>query len=228
MRGDGFYSNLVNMYVLGLTPESKHFEQQALDLKKIISNFNPKEVVIDGNGLGVGLLDFMIKPTTDLKDGITYPAIGCINDEDYIKIQPKDCLKLIYVIKANTNLNSTIHSNCYSQIFSGRVTFLIKEQDAKVKLMATKKGQKMDTMAKQQRLMPHEMTTKLFEEMCNLRLKQTGGLAINLEQINSRLMKDKFSSFEYGLWRIKEIEDEQQKKRKKSSGKRKLVFYSGG
>ena len=54
------------------------------------------------------------------------------------------------------------------------------------------------------RLMPHELTTKLFDEMANLRLKRTG-LDITLEQINSRFPKDKYSAFAYGQWRIKEV-----------------------
>jgi hypothetical protein len=56
------------------------------------------------------------------------------------------------------------------------------------------------------RLMPHELTTKLFEEMANLRLKHTG-LELQVEQINSRFPKDKYSALAYGLWRIKEIEE---------------------
>ena len=53
---------------------------------------------------------------------------------------------------------------------------------------------------------------------------------IVLEQINSRFPKDKYSAFAYGLWRIKEIEEEHYKKkrRKSSLGNRKLVFFSGG
>jgi hypothetical protein len=67
-----------------------------------------------------------------------------------------------------------------------------------------------------QRLMPHEMTTKLFEEMANLRLRRTGvSLDIVLEQINARYPKDKYSAFAYGLWRIKELEEEQNKKRRR-------------
>jgi hypothetical protein len=67
-----------------------------------------------------------------------------------------------------------------------------------------------------QRLMPHEMTTKLFEEMANLRLRRTGvSLDIVLEQINPRYPKDKYSAFAYGLWRIKELEEEQNKKRRR-------------
>ena len=61
------------------------------------------------------------------------------------------------------------------------------------------------------RLMPHELTTKLFEEMSNLRLRKNG-LDIVLEQINARFPKDKYSAFAYGLWRIKELEEENYKK----------------
>ena len=74
------------------------------------------------------------------------------------------------------------------------------------------------------------MTTKLFEEMANLRLRRTGAtLDIVLEQINPRYPKDKYSAFAYGLWRIKELEEESYKKKTRRSGaKRQLVFYSGG
>lgn len=43
--------SLVNMYVLGRDLVSKSFTRQALDIKKIIKAFQPKEVVIDTNGL---------------------------------------------------------------------------------------------------------------------------------------------------------------------------------
>ena len=75
------------------------------------------------------------------------------------------------------------------------------------------------------RLLPHEMTTRLFEEMANLRLKGVGN-DIKLEQINTNMIKDKFSAFEYGLWRIKELEEEYYKKIRKKSGQRKLFFYN--
>ena len=78
------------------------------------------------------------------------------------------------------------------------------------------------------RLQPHEITTRLFEEMVNLKLRQVGaGLDLELEQVNTNMGKDKFSSLEYGLWRIKEIEEEYyKKKRRKSKGKRTLTFYT--
>lgn len=225
---EGYRTNIVNIVVLGILEKDRHFEKQALDLKKLIKAYQPREVVIDGNGLGVGLLDFMVKPQMDL-DGEVYPPYGCFNDDSYKHIQPKDCKWIIYVIKANSTLNSKIHSNCYSWIHSGKVTFLIKEQEAKNKLMSTKVGQKMSVVERAKRLMPHEMTTKLFEEMANLRIKPTGNaLDVNLEQINTRFGKDKFSSFEYGLWRLKELEEQYIKNRSRHTGKRKLTFFTEG
>ena len=49
-----FYSTLVNLIVLGRTPQTKPFTVQAIDLKKIINLYNPREVVIDTNGLTLG------------------------------------------------------------------------------------------------------------------------------------------------------------------------------
>lgn len=225
-----YISTLVNLFVLGLTPETKQFYRQAIDLKKIIALFNPREVVIDTNGLGVGLGDEMIREQIDEK-GIVYPAYGFFNDDNYIKVQPNNCCKILYGIKANATTNPEIHSNAYTRISSGAVRFLINEQEAKSALLATKIGQKMSVQERVARLMPHEMTTKLFEEMANLRLKKTGDSnKINLERINARFPKDKYSAFAYGQWRIKELEELAIKKKKKyGNGEvRQLVFFTGG
>lgn len=177
------------------------------------------------HNVGVGLLDFLILPSVDTK-GNVYPALGSFNDPDLKQKQPSDCEKIIYVIKANGPLNSKIHSNCFTQIASGHVKFLIKEQDAKTKLLATKVGSHMKAEERIERLLPHEMTTRLFDEMTNLRAKQTGN-DIVLEMINKRRTKDKFSSLEYGLWRIKEHEEEYFKlKYKRKKGLSNFIFYS--
>lgn len=226
---DKFYATLVNLIVLGRTAQTKQFSVQSADLKKIIKLFNPVEVVIDTNGLGLGLADELIKDQYD-EDGQLLPALGFKNDDNYKKIQPKDAPQILYGIKANTSLNSKINGNCYARTTGGMVRFLIKEQEAKNALLSTKIGQKMSMEDRVKRLMPHEMTTKLFEEMANLRLKRTGAsLDIVLERINSRFPKDKYSSFSYGLWRIKELEEEHfKKKSRRGSGNRQLVFYTGG
>lgn len=227
---DGYEIKLVNVYILGKTETTKHFSVQALDLKKIIARFDPLEIVIDGNGLGVGLMDYMVQESYDNEANQYYPAYCSVNNADYRQSLYPQAQAKIYVIKANGTLDSKIHGNCYAKIYSGKISFLAREQEIKNKLLSTKKGQKMKIEDRIARVLPHELTTRLFEEMANFKLKPTGnGADIKLEKINNRILSDKFSSFEYGLWRIKEIEEEEQKKtRRKGGRKRKLVFYTEG
>lgn len=224
-----FRSIVANIFVLGRTNESRRFSSQALDLKKIIRAFNPREVVIDTNGLGISLADEMIREHIDT-NGESYGPLGFYNDDNYKKIQPQDAPRILCSFKASRAINSEMFGNCYSRIEAGLVDFLLSEQDARSKLLSTKRGQKMSLAERAKFLMPYEMTTKLFQEMGNLRLKRTGsGLDIILEPINSRFPDDKFSSLCIGLRRIKQLEEEYKKKMKRGSGpKRNLVFFSGG
>lgn len=221
-----YHATLVNLKVLGLTDEEKTFQKQVIAVKKLIKAFDPREVVIDTNGLGIGVADMMIQSQTD-EYGETYPAYGFINDENYLKIQPKDVPKILYGIKANATLKSKIHSNVYARLSGGLVHFLVKEQEAKSALLATQAGQKMTAMQRVQRLMPHEMTTSLFDQMANLRLKKTGASTdIVLEQINTRFPDDKYMAFAYGLWRIKELEEENSTQKRRKAKRRNYIFFT--
>lgn len=181
------------------------------------------------NNVGVGFGEEMTRVQID-ENGVEYPAYGFFNDDDFERTQPKDAPKILYSLKANGPLKSKIQGNVYARINGGRVRFLIKEQEAKSALLSTKVGLSMSPEKRAQRLLPHEMTTKLFEEMANLRLKRTGAsLDIVLEPINTRYPDDKYYSFAYGLWRIDELEQEATKRRVRRSGcNRQLTFFTGG
>ena len=199
-----------------------HFSLQSIEIKKLYQKYKPKEICIDGTGLGIGLMDFIVIDQLG-EDGVLYPSLGCINDDEFKKyIGPK----VVYLLKANSTENSLIHSNCYTQIANGNCRFLISEQEAKVKLLGTKIGQKMKPAERLVRLNPHIEVTKLFEEICNLKVKNTQGNTV-VEQISSKIHKDRFSAFEYGLWRIKSYEDEYYRKRKfKAKSLNKFLFFT--
>ena len=213
--------------MLGRTDATKTFDSQTIEIKRLIDVYHPLEVIIDINGLGRGIADEMIKEQTD-EFGHVYPAYGFFNNADYEKIQPKNCTRIIYGMIASGALNSKIHSNAYTRLNSGMVRFLISEQEARTALLSTKVGSRMSLEKRVKRLMPHELTTKLFDEMSNLRLKRTG-MDISLEQINSRFPKDKYSAFAYGLWRIKELEEENYKRtQRRHVASRQLIFFTDG
>ena len=228
IKKERIFSQLVNLYILGKTAETKTFIQQSRDIKELIQLFKPREVCIDLNGLGVGLGDCLIQ-TQYSKDGRLLQPYGFKNQDDYKKVQPKDAPQILYGLKANGKLNSEIHANAYARLNNGSVQLLVTEQEARSALLATKVWKKKSYEERVARLMPHELTTKLLNQLANLRLKSSG-TDIVLEQINSRYPKDMYSALAYGLWRIHEMEEEIVKKNRRNANRssRKLVFFTEG
>lgn len=222
-------AQVVNLYTLGKNPQDRQFSVQALHLKKIIQAFNPKEMILDTNGIGASIADELIRTHVD-ENGQTYGPIGFYNDDNYEKIQPKSAPRIVYSFKGTASTNSSMYGTVYSRIQAGLVDFCIKEQEARGKLLATKVGQRMSLEEKTRRLMPYELTTKLFEQMGNLRLKRTGANNdIVLERVNTRFPKDKFSALSMGLFLVRIHEEEIAKRTKRLSGgaDRQLSFYTG-
>lgn len=208
--------SLVNMY----TFSDEHFEDQAIKIKKLFYQYKARRVVIDANGLGIGLVDYMIKPQTDDDSGETYPDFGVYNDEEgYYKKYRTDNTEqeAMYLIKANAPINTEAHSNVQVQLSSGKIKLLIDERVAKAKLLETKIGQNMRPEDRAEYLKPFVLTSILKEEMNNLR-EENEGVNIILKPANKRIKKDKFSSFEYGLYYIK-LEEEKKRKKKKFNAK---------
>lgn len=228
-KQEKYTCNVVNVFVLGKTENEKVFDRQVLELKRLIRRFNPKEVVIDINGLGIGFADLMIKETLDPITAEYLPAYGFMNRPEYDELQPRNCSKILYGIKANSQINSDMHSALYSKVYSGCVNFLISERKAKDKINATKVGKRMSPEQKIARLMPHEMTSSLINEITNLKIKPTGvSNQIAVEQINKRMTKDKFSALEMGIYRMVEIENEELSHRRNRGLGRKLTFFRSG
>ena len=216
----GSIKSLVNMY----TFNDEHFEDQAVKIKKLYFKYNARRIVIDGNGLGIGLLDFMVKRQI-ATDGEVYPDFGIYNDDEgfYKKYRTNDTVTdAVYVIKANAPLNTEAYSIVQTQMESGRVKLLIDERTAKAKLMATKVGQAMSPEQRADYLQPFELTSILREEMLNLR-EENEGINIILKQASKRIPKDKFSAFCYGLYYIKQEEDSKKKKKRFNAKEWKLM-----
>ena len=197
-----------------------HFEDQAKEIKNMYYKYKAKKIVIDGNGLGIGLIDYMVKPQMTESGDIIYPDFGIDNDEEgfYKKFRTANTeYDAVYIVKANAPFNTECHSNAQVQLSTGKVKFLIDDKTAREKLLSTQKGQKMKPEERAEYLKPFTYTSILKEEMMNLR-EETEGVNIILKQVNRGIKKDKFSAFEYGLYYIKQEEDSK-KKRKKFSAK---------
>lgn len=202
--------SLVNVYSF----DEEHFEHQAINIKKLYYKYRARAVAIDANGLGIGLIDYMVKGQEDV-DGTYFPPFGVDNDEEgfYKKFRTDDMEKdALYLIKANAPINTEAHTYVQTQLFSGKIKFLIDEQVAKNKLMGTKAGQTMDPNKRAEYLKPFVHTSILREQMLNL-VEENEGVNIILKQSTKSVKKDKFSAFEYGLYYIKQEEERKRKRR---------------
>ena len=205
---------VVNIY----TWDEEHFEQQAINLKRLYYKYKARAIAIDANGLGIGLIDFMVKNQVDPETNELLPNFGVENDDEgfYKKFKDGDTeIDAMYLIKANAPINTEAHSYVQTQLSSGKIKFLIDENQAKVKLMSTKVGQAMDNDKRADYLKPFTLTTILREQMLNL-VEENEGVNIILKQSSKSIKKDKFSAFEYGLYYIKQDEDRKRKKKKRN------------
>lgn len=213
---------LVNLWSLNRA----HLEEQAIEIKKAFFRYKAKKVVIDGNGVGLGLLDEMVKSQVDPATGDILPDFGIENDTDGLYKAyrtPITKVDAIYSIKANAPINTEAHSYTQAQLSSGKIKFLIDENQAKIKLKETKMGQMMTPEQQAEYLKPFTYTTILREQMSNL-IEKNEGVNIILDRQNKAMKKDKFSAMEYALYYIK-LEEQRNKKR----GRRdlsKMMLYS--
>ena len=214
--------SLVNLY----TYDAEDFQTQAINIKKLFYRYKARICAIDANGLGVGLVDFMVLAQNDPETGDILPPFGVENDEDglYKKFKTPDMERdAMYLIKANAPLNTEAHAYVQTQLSSGKIQLLIDEREAAVKLMSTKVGQNMTPEERNKKLMPFQLTSILKEQMLNL-VEENEGVNIILKQNNRGIKKDKFSAFEYGLYYIKQEED--RKRRRKKCGIADMMFFS--
>ena len=157
--------SLVNLY----TYDAQHFEQQAINIKKIYYKYKARRVAIDTNGLGIGLLDFMVKGQ-ETAEGDFLPPFGIQNDEEgvykkYFKGISELQKDAIFQIKANAPINTQAYSYTQTQLSSGKIKLLIDESEAKARLMETKNGQNMSIDQRNDYLRPFVLTTILREQM---------------------------------------------------------------
>lgn len=225
-QGSASLKTLVNLY----SYEAEDFEQQAINLKKLYYRYRARILAIDANGVGAGLIDFMIKSQIDPESGEELPPFGVEGGTSEDAVEPYKKIRgagveenALFLIKANAPLNTEAHSYVQTQMFSGKIKFLIDETQAKNKLLSTKAGQEMDAVKRNERLQPFVLTTLLRNQMLNL-VEENEGTNIILKQVSRSVPKDKFSAFEYGLYYIKKDEDKRLKRKRRNIHE--LMFFS--
>jgi len=184
-----------------------HTQVQATRIRQMYEDFSCDYIVLDTQNAGVPIFDLLCQPLFDKERAREYEPLNCINDE---KMQARcsysTAPKVIYSVKANNQLNSTIAIGMRDALKRGRLKLLLHENDGKEVLKSIKGFENLPQETQSLLTLPYVQATALINEMINLEgeTNPDTGL-VKLKEPRSK-RKDKYSSVSYGNHIASEIE----------------------
>lgn len=202
-RSDGTY--IKHLVKLETYKSGMHFKSQAKHIKDLVELFGASMVVVDGNGLGAGLIDYLIDDDGD------YRSYSVVNDKDYDKYRQPDSLPLLFNFRSNTKETnaSDVHNNFMAVVAKKDLKLLISDKELEDVL-----GEK-EKVNLGKELAPHIETSRFIDEIMNLRYIAKGHKT-EIKRISAQMEKDRYSAVSYGLFYILTLERKNLSKRNKS------------
>lgn len=181
------------------TFEGLHTEDQALVIRKLYEEFACDYIVIDCNGLGLGVYDALVRDLVDPDTGEIYPALSCCNSQEMAdRCTVKGADKVIWAIKGSQALNSECAVLLREGFRSGKIRLLVTEYDAEALFVDIKGYSSLTSMEKTRLQMPYVHTTLLIDELVKLQHEETSGRVRVFER--SGMRKDRYSSLSYNYY----------------------------
>lgn len=180
--------------------EGLNTDELALIIRRLFSWYKCTDLVIDTNGVGLGVFDALIQDMIDPETGELYPAISCCNDKtmaDRCKVD--NAPKVIWSIKASATFNNEACILLRSGFQKGKINLLVSEFESEEILKEKFKGfNKMMPYEQMQYKMPFIQTTLLVYELISLE-HEIKGTNIKITE-KSGMRKDRYSSLAYNYW----------------------------
>lgn len=203
--------------------EGTHFLKQSIMIKKYFMQMKASKVIIDANGLGGGLIDFLTVSNIDPDTGIEYPPFGIDpasdpnrNYRNYYDTR-NEYSETIYLIKADDSFNSEMYKRLNTQIAARRIHFLENGALARTRLEKSKNFKDQSMSAQEEQIKPFIMTDILKAELINLQKKNEDSANVSLKRITTTVRKDKVSALGMGIWYITEQELKNKRRKKKAN-----------
>ena len=218
-----YHSNIV----YGETFEGLTTDELGIIVMRYFYHYKCTDLVLDTNGVGLGIYDFICKDQYDPSTGETYKALTCINDGDMAaRCKVKDAQKVVWSVKATANFNNEICVLLRNGIQNGKIDFLISDQDCDEILMKAYKNYSKLTPTDQAYIkMPYVQTTMAEYELIKLNHEVKNGNIKVKEQ--SGMRKDRYSSIAYNYWCTCQLELKLRPKENKNDLVNRLTIKRG-
>jgi len=184
---------LVN--IIGIS-NTLHFSIQASEIKKIKRLYDARICVVDCNGVGGGLKDYLMDESFD-ENGDSLGCWDSVNTDDIPKVKATD--KCLFIMLQQGMINTDVINSFVDMINSGKLKILEKKQNSDYNLK--------DKENYIENIIPFIQTDELIEEVSNLQLKQLPLGKLTVEPIVKKIGKDRYAALAYGLYYIKTFED---------------------
>ena len=191
-----YHSNIV----YGETFEGLTTDELGIIVMRYFYKYKCTDLVVDTNGIGLGVYDFVCKDQYDPETGETYKALTCINDDDMaVRCKVKDANKVVWSVKAGASFNNEICVLLRNGIQNGKIDFLISDQECEDDIAKFYKGYNKLTPSDQTLIkMPYLQTTMAEYELIKLDHEIKNGI-IKVKEVPG-MRKDRYSSIAYNYW----------------------------
>ena len=196
--------------------EGLRTESQALAVRKLFDEFDCDYLVLDAQGIGLGVYDCLARDIVDPDTGEQYPALSCCNDQTMAdRCTVIGAPKVIWSVKASAQMNSDCAILLREGFRSGRIRLLINEYEADEALMEIGGYGKLNPPEMLALKMPYVNTTLLIDELVRLQHEETSGKIKISEKAGMR--KDRYSSLAYNYYVAIQVENKMNRRSSKSS-----------
>ncbi len=191
--------------------EGLRTDDQALVIRKMFDEFMCDYLVLDTNGLGLGVYDCLARDIVDPETGEIYPAISCCNNAEMAsRCTVIGAEKVIWAIKATAQFNSDCAFLLREAFRSGRIRLLSTEYDAEENLAELRGYGQLSPAERMKLQLPYIHTTLLIDELTKLQHEEAGGKVKIYEKAGMR--KDRYSSLSYNYYVATQLETKMNKK----------------
>lgn len=186
-------NDLTTNFVYGESHEGLTTDELGLLTMRLYYQYKCTDLVIDTNGSGLGVFDYIIKNQYDPEYNVTYNAMTCINDTSMAeRCKVKGASKVIWSIKADARFNSNAAQSLRAGFQNGNINLLRTDVDIEDELKKIR-GYKQFTQREQALLkLPYIQTSLLVNELINLE-HEVNGTNVRVYE-TSGMRKDRYSS----------------------------------
>lgn len=186
------------------THEGLTTDELGIIIMRTFYQYNCTQLVLDANGVGTGVYDFIVKDQYDPEYGVTYDALNCCNDDNMAeRCRVKGAKKVIWSIKATADFNTKAATSLRAAFQNGNISLLVSEFEAEELVKKIRGFSKMTSIEQAKLKAPYAQTSLMVNELINLE-HEIKGTNVKIKE-RSGMRKDRYSALEYNYYAVQQL-----------------------